>query len=398
MRAPVSRLPIATSLTRCFRNPLLAFACTVGLMAATGSAHAAESARNIGLVLSTWHFYVNPASDVKQDCPDGLQVTDHAEFNAQYPTQEDRDRQFKLGMHYLNRGPNGENVTYSPWAVKDPIPARYLQSHTGYGMNLDGTDDGHETAKTCSHEKFTSPNGERGIDNQMYRVLGCIRGYRTGGFQDLGMTQDLRNYPANRILIEVSGVDDEKNDAHVEVTFLRGRNGLPEDNAKNVIPWHTQVVDDRAPEVVQHTTGRIVNGVLETDPVELRLPMIELHSPLYVTLFNMRMRLNLSDTGAKGMITGYQDIDGFYQYFARSTGVVDHLAEFNTAAVYNGLHRFADGDKDPKAGQCRAISTVYYLEATRVFIVHSRARAKQTAQARIGALNPAVGISQGQSR
>jgi hypothetical protein len=389
MRAALNRIYIAVL-------PAWRLLAALGLTATIGPAYAAEGPKTIGLVLSTWHFYVNPASDIKQDCPDGLQVTDHAEFNAQYPTQEDRDRQFKLGMHYLNRGPNGENVTYSPWAVKDPIPARYLQGHAGYGMNLDGTEDGHETAKTCHHEKLASPEGERGVDNQMYRVLGCIRGYRTGGFQDLGMTQDLRNYPANRVLIEVTGVDDEKNDDHVEVTFLRGRNGLPEDNAKNVIPWHTQVIDDRAPEVVQHATGRIVNGVLETDPVELRLPMIELHSPFYVVLSNMRMRLNLSDTGAKGMITGYQDIDGFYRYFAKTTGIVDHLAEFNTAAVYNGLRLLADGDKDPQTGQCRSISTVYYLEAARVFIVHPAAGAQQATQAQNAAQTPAAtGTSQG---
>jgi hypothetical protein len=92
------------------------------------------------------------------------------------------------------------------------------------------------------------------------------------------------------------------------------------------------------------------------------------------------------------MITGYQDIDRFYQYFARTTGIVDHLAEFNTAAVYGGLHRFADGDKNPQTGQCQAISTVYYLEATRVFIVHSPGPAKESTQARNS------GISRGQGR
>src|ERR1700731_3191807 len=101
MPTPLSRFHLAKPRSQRFRDPLLAFACAAGLMAATAnSAHAADGAKTIGLVLSTWHFYVNPASDIKQDCPDGLQVTDHAEFNAQYPTKEERDRQFKLGMHY----------------------------------------------------------------------------------------------------------------------------------------------------------------------------------------------------------------------------------------------------------------------------------------------------------
>jgi hypothetical protein len=113
----------------------------------------------------------------------------------------------------------------------------------------------------------------------------------------------------------------------------------------------------------------------------------------------MRMRLKLSDTGAKGMVAGYQDIDGFYQSFARTTGVVDQLAGFDTAGIYNGLHRFADGDKNPQTGQCKAISSAYYLEATRVFIVHSSGRAQETIQAQSGALNPVgIGISQGQHR
>ena len=51
----------------------------------------------------------------------------------------------------------------------------------GYGFNLDGTTDGHATPKSCAHQKFTAPNGTPAIDNQMYRIIGCVYGFRSDG-------------------------------------------------------------------------------------------------------------------------------------------------------------------------------------------------------------------------
>jgi hypothetical protein len=392
VRATPGQLHKTKSPARHCHGRILAVASAVALMGSLGTAFAADNTKSIGLALSTMRFYVNPDSDMKQDCPEGLQAGEYDEFKAQFPNAEAILRQTEKGISYQSRGPNGESSPHSPWAIKDPIPARYLEGNVGYGMNLDRTTDGRETEKTCKHEKFKSPDGETGIDNQMYRVLGCVMGYRAGGWHYLHMTNQIRNVPENRILIEVTGVDDMKNDDHVEITFHRGNTRLLEDNVQptpNVIPWGTQMVNDLVPEVVVHMTGKIVNGVLETDPIEFRLPVFELHAPYTLILHNMRMRLTLNDTGAKGMMVGYSDVDGFYKQFIRSNGITN-LANYSAPALYNGLHRFADGDKDPQTGQCRAISTVYQIETTRVFIVHPPARDKgaQTAQAQTAPAAP----------
>jgi hypothetical protein len=44
---------------------------------------------------------------------------------------------------------------------------------------------------------------------------------------------------------------------------------------------------------------------------------------------------------------------------------------YSAPAQYEGMHRLADGGKDPATGQCKAISTAYKVEFTRALIVHS---------------------------
>ena len=90
---------------------------------------------------------------------------------------------------------------------------------------------------------FTSPQGEPGIDNQLYRVVGCVAGLRTKGVIAEVSNRELRNAQFNRILLEITGVDDMVNDSSVEVTTWRGLDPLVEDVGRNVLPGTTQRLD-----------------------------------------------------------------------------------------------------------------------------------------------------------
>src|SRR5262249_26667270 len=141
---------------------------------------------------------------------------------------------------------------------------------------LDGTFDGHATPDTCAHEKFTGIDQAPGIDNQLYRVLGCQTGYRNpngaDGFIAGFRRKYIRETVINRILVEISDVQDERNDEDVTVTTYRGMDKLLENAAGDVLPWQTQRVDAKATDYVHHLHGRIVDGVLITDPVDFELP------------------------------------------------------------------------------------------------------------------------------
>src|SRR6185436_11062193 len=57
---------------------------------------------------------------------------------------------------------------------------------------------------------FTGVDGEPGVDNQLYRAIGCTK-YRGNARRD---------YPhiySDPFLIDIRGVDDPRNDDHVEV-------------------------------------------------------------------------------------------------------------------------------------------------------------------------------------
>ena len=51
---------------------------------------------------------------------------------------------------------------------------RTVQSKYAWGFNLDSdAGDGSSNATGCAHQNFESPDGEKGIDNQSYRAVGC---------------------------------------------------------------------------------------------------------------------------------------------------------------------------------------------------------------------------------
>src|SRR5262249_22513342 len=131
--------------------------------------------------------------------------------------------------------------------------------------NLDG--------KTKPND-FTSPDGTPGIDNQMYRVIGCINNYRSAGSVLNFDHIFFKSHNINRVLIELTDVDSLINDDDVTVSMYRGRDPLLNDATGNTFtPGGTETIDTRFGKVfMTHTKGKIVNGVLITQPVDINMP------------------------------------------------------------------------------------------------------------------------------
>src|ERR1700683_628895 len=234
------------------------FALSVGTAVAAPTQSVPK--KSIGLVLVTWAPAVYETHDGKLECPNGLPATNRDNWLLQFPTEEERARVNEKYVHlgpggpastkaptwYLqNRGPQGQNIAFNPTAVEDSLPLREAQGKISYGLNLDGTIDGRGTAKTCEHEKFSSPEGEQGIDNQLYRVIGCSRGWRKGGFNVEYHGPQFMTSSIDRILIEISNVSDERNDEHVVVKLYKGIDSIPLDAAGKPIPYLPQRIDVR---------------------------------------------------------------------------------------------------------------------------------------------------------
>ena len=351
----------------------------IGLVGSASFAHA----ETLGFVLTQWHNAGQFTPDGKVECPNGFNSGHRDNFRAQFNLPKDAVED-ELGANNAisHRGPNGESDKYSPELIEDPLPFHEGKGTISPGFNLDGTKDGRATDKTCAHGKFTSPDGEPGIDNQFYRIEACIVGPRPGGVTDGLINNEVVSKGINRWLIEITGVDDHANDDHVDVMFAHGLDKLVRDPSGKFIPGLSQRVDEAAGNYIFRTTGRIVNHVLVTEAIpELGIGQTRVLERGVLHFNYARLRLNLAGDTAKGVLAGYHDIEKFYRFWAKTTGAHNIVANASPPSVYAALHRLADGYKDPATGKCTAISAVYDMEFVRAFIVHRNAVAEVSANA-----------------
>jgi hypothetical protein len=370
---------------------------SLGLLAA-GAARAepaapAHGSGTIGLVIGHWSYALYQTTNGKEECPTGFQFMQMDQYNAEYPTPEARAAREKQFGYYTNRGPNGENIFYFPTLIKDPLPFRTVQTHTAIGLNLDGDTEGKGTATSLPHEKFTSPDGEKGIDNQLYRVIGCTPGWRKGGGIEGPTNLYLKTETSARVLLEITGVQDEQNSPDVTVTIYRGTDPVAVDSHDQLIPWLSQRIDYKmGRRYIQRVKGKIVDGVLTTEPTDIRLPSYERPAaPGDRDIKKMRLRLKLTPDGADGLLGGYVDLDHWYLMYAKTWGAhkVADIEGWSGPGTYQALHQYADY-KDPATGEATAISAAYEVGFTRTFIIHTPQSDAVIAEALSGQKKPSA--------
>jgi hypothetical protein len=345
-------------------------ALVAGLVVATPVGVSAQSpgkaaSRTIGFALTSWRTALYETPQGKDECPDGFMPSEEAQLKAM---PEGLGLIRRTGGLVETRGPNGETGNFSPDIVKDPLPFRELKTTIGYGVNLDGTEDGHATAKTRKHEKFTSPDGAK-VDNELARVLGCVVGYRSGGFMSDYYSQEVADFSVNRHLIEISGVDDEVNDPAVEVTIYKGYDRLVRTSDGKYVPYLSQRIDERFPQYTMHTRGRIVDGTLITDPIrQALLPHSSMRDLGERDMRDMTLRLKLTPDGADGLLAGYDQWKKMYNLHAKKISSGPGI--YTSSSIFHALQRYADAYPDPKTGEFTYISAAYKVTAVRAMIVH----------------------------
>jgi hypothetical protein len=339
--------------------------------------------KTLGLAITAWRTALYETPDGKEECPDGLTLGGDQVWLSLL-TPEQRDKVTKHGTvettqlrdFALERGPHGEDVCWNPGVVKDP-PQKTVQGKKSYGLNLDGTDDGHATPKTCGHEKFVTPDGGRGIDNQWYRVIGCTYGWRAAG----GYTEEMPNGElrdgGHPILVEITGIDDLRNSKTVDIAFYHSTDGMIKDNAGNILPNSSYRV---AKDYLYTTHGSIVDGVLTTVPIDIHFPFYAhfMHSERFIKDARLRLDIAADGKSAAGLVAGYYDLDSFWSYMER-IGELFTVAHFDCPALYEAVHRLADGYPDPKTGQCTAISADFAVTAVSGYVIHPDAKTAQAA-------------------
>lgn len=322
----------------------------------------------IGLVLSNFD-YTYRAEDGNAECPSGFTRTssNRANWEVQFPTATARKEHLSRCGHLVNRGPNCENVWLNPDVVRDSLPFQEVMGKVAYGANLDGVQDGSATITTCAHEEFISPAGEPGIDNQYYRFLGCTKGVRAWSDDIPKLIHMSLVY---RLVLVIDGVDDERYDEAVEVGMYRGRDPLIVDAAGKAVPWQSQRIDDGPRKLIFRTRGRIVDGVLLTEPTDVLWD--ELFWEQRLLIRGMSLRLRLTPIGAEGLRLGYVDAEQLWQSYSQQGMVDGTMWGASGPAAYAALHRLADGYKDTQSGTCTALSSARKFEFVRAHVIDSK--------------------------
>jgi hypothetical protein len=318
----------------------------------------------------------------KAACPDGPALRNREIFvNSLPPAEAERlqkkenEREFAQKWRATLMNSEGMNICNQYAHFPDRPLLRTVQSKFAWGLDLDGdTGGGPKNTDTCAHEAFTSPDGEKGIDNQAYRALGCKLEWRgiDGVAGDIvkGFDGFLASGEWSQVIL-LHGVDSLVNDPDVEVIYANTQDRPVVDSTGKFIWQASFTVSESEGRYRNLLHGRIVNGVLTTDPKDIKLVYFPGQNIARVSFDLQRGKLRLAfqpDGSVKGLVGGYQPIENFQGHQARGGLGTAMTAGIDCAGEHNTLKKYADGMKDPKTGQCTAISNALELAAVPAFV------------------------------
>ena len=361
-----------------------------------------EIARNgeIGFVVTEIAYALGPDAKDSGNCPNGMTrgIRDVIAAYAKTPaglrregeTDQLYQRRILVGAH---TAPNGQNICLHPEAAAADPDWRSIAgpNRRADGIDLDGQAGGKRPAAgTCGHENFQGLDGQAGVDNQFYRVVGC-----TPGFQSTGAANGYRTEMytgAWGVLVRLRGVDDLRNDPEVEVGIYGNADPIALSAARAALPFATYAADQN-PRYRATARGRIVNGVLTMDPVDLRIRSVVNAMIDERVLRDARLKLTFNADGTMdGYLAGYAPVEDLYsqQFGNRLLKTADgNLASearriqvaqgredafgHSCNGVYYALRQAADGHPDA-SGHCTSISTQYRIRVAPAYVVDAKTR------------------------
>ena len=380
--------------------------------AATGEASATPSAEpevvfhngQAGFVVTEIAYALGP--EAKAACSQGMTGGVRSLIEAYAATsagqrkegeaQQSYDRRLGMAVH---TAPDGKNLCMFPSAGgADPswrmVSGRNLKVE---GIDLDGPGAEKKGAgSTCSHEEFQGVNGGRGVDNQFYRVIGCTTGFQPTG-QANGFQTEMHTGSWG-ILMTVKGVDDPRNDPDVEVGFYANADPIQMSAARAPLA-HASYAAENNSRYRATTRGRIVDGVLTTEPVDVRFHNIvnSMNDDRELRAARVSMKFT-PDGGMEGILAGYTPVESMYdlQFGARhSKNAKGELAPerlrlgtsmgragalgYSCHGVYHAMMQAADGHKDPATGRCTSLSTQYRIRVAPAFVVDTPSQSANAA-------------------
>ena len=254
-------------------------------------------------------------------------------------------------------------VDYSTCTHPDDFPAlakpfRTYEGKVAAGIDLDG-----KTGK----DDFTGADGRTGVDNQLWRVSGCVKALR-----DSSDPQSARRTLMSALsptLVTIEGVDSLIDDPEVTVRVRSGIDPTTRDGRGQLLARATFTADPD-PRFQATGRGRIENGVLVTEPFDVMMSYKEqiIDSPRDIRSARIRAKLNKDGT-IDGSLYGYQTVESVYGTVEQMTQAGANANGLSCPAMRQALVRYADGVPDPRTRKPTALSAAYNFYGTRAFVV-----------------------------
>lgn len=235
-----------------------------------------------------------------------------------------------------------------------------LHPYTGTvaaGMNLDGK---------VSRSDYTGPDGTRGVDNQLWRAMGCVPTFMDEA-DPKNAKETLLSAQAPTAIV-VRNLDDIANDPDVTVDIYGVREPIVRDARGKVIRGHTFTpVADRS--LHASFKGRIEDGILTTEPGDLNVQVKEQIVDIHRSFRGARIRMTFKPDGTvEGGIYGYYSLASLWDYFVQRTQLSADFTRYSCPALHHAFNRLADGYRDPATGRYTAISSAFGFVGTHSFV------------------------------
>ena len=259
------------------------------------------------------------------------------------------------------RGKDRANIYVDPTSTPDPGLVG-VGGTIAEGLNLDGDES----------TGFTSPTGEKGIDNNFYKALGCWKTYRgphrlSSGA--LNFNDAMRNGAWTTVIVVAGAGPDPMNDDHVKVGFYVSNDKMVKDGLGNIARDYTFRIAPHA-KYEAIFPARTVNGrIISTAPADVML-----RDPSYSSeLELLRARVNLEmkpDGSLAGYVGGYRPWEPVYRGWVNARGtVIEVLTWVQLPAVYYALRRNADFSPTGPGGEKTHISFALRVDALPAFVM-----------------------------
>jgi hypothetical protein len=233
------------------------------------------------------------------------------------------------------------------------------------GVDLDGKADRND---------YVSPTGAKGIDNQLWRAIGCIKIFREQGAADA--VRGEISSPQAPTLVELRGVDSLRDDPEVEVTVYSSADPVTMDARGHALRRASYDVS-RNPDLTARTKGRIVGGELVTEPFNVTLSHKVQILDVVRDLRQARLIARFTeDGGIQGGFYGYYTVESFWEMLRQFTVNGADQTQISCPGLRAAVDRYADGVRDPRTGRYTAISTALSFVGVPAYALHGAGQVK----------------------